>query len=204
MDAKADWYRQSVSLLKERMEIELREAIDNTLKARGICAADNNDPATLAKLESWRDGDKLAEKMKLVREQLFPAMGKKLIDPKLVSKAKKTLKSIENQKKAAMLRIWNLFKPHAGRWWAGTLILAVTEMSWGFLFGEMVSMTQLAYNVGPETMKRAARWSAAVAVGFLFNWPLDNLGDTLVDSVQAKMQLELRNAVMGSLLQQDR
>jgi ABC-type multidrug transport system fused ATPase/permease subunit len=36
------------------------------------------------------------------------------------------------------------------------------------------------------------------------SWPLDNMGDTLVDSVQAKMQLGLRNAVMTSLLQQDR
>eukprot|EP01048_Picozoa_sp_COSAG05_P013909 COSAG05_NODE_1527_length_4634_cov_4.068137_1_plen_456_part_00 len=65
---------------------------------------------------------------------------------------------------------------------------------------------QLAYNIHDPalTMARAAKWSAAVGVGFLFNWPLDNMGDTLVDSVQAKMQLELRNAVMEALLSQDR
>ena len=36
------------------------------------------------------------------------------------------------------------------------------------------------------------------------NWPMDMLGDTLVDGVEAKMQLGLRTAVMDSLLRQDR
>eukprot|EP01048_Picozoa_sp_COSAG05_P009607 COSAG05_NODE_799_length_7238_cov_4.050707_8_plen_199_part_00 len=39
---------------------------------------------------------------------------------------------------------------------------------------------------------------------FLFNWPADNLGDTLVDNVQAFFTLGLRDQVMRSILRQDR
>ena len=65
-------------------------------------------------------------------------------------------------------------------------------------------MCNLAYELGPDTNARAVRMALMCAGGFLLNWPLDMLGDTLVDTVEAKMQLGLRTAVMDSLLRQDR
>jgi hypothetical protein len=168
VDAHENWYQRAVALLKQRVEFELKEAIDNTQQARGICAAKDNDPQTLAKVEPWRDGEKLAEKLKLVREKVIPAMGRNLVDRALVAKARATLRGVKTQNSAAMKRIYKLFTPHAPRWWAGTLMLAFTEMSWGFLFGQMVSMSQLANNLDAGTMARARRWSSALAVGFLF------------------------------------
>ena len=204
VEASTDWYKNAVALLKERMEFELREAIDKTVKARGVMLADSNDPKVLMELEEYKDGEKLTDKLQIVTGTIYKAFGKKLIDKALVKEAKAVIKEVANKKKAAMLRIWRLFVPHAMKWCTGTLILMGTECAWGFLFGQMVSMTQLAYSIGPDTLKRAASWTTALVVGFAFNWPLDNLGDTLVDGVESKMQLELRRAVMSSLLAQVR
>ena len=204
VDARSDWYSRSVALLKERVELELREAIEKTTKARGVMMADSNDPKVLSEMDEWADGDKLAEKVKMVKERVYKAFGKKLVDPKLMKEAKKVLADVANQQKKAMIRIWRLFKPYAHRWVGGTMILMVTECMWGFLEGNLVALTQLAYDLKPDTLQRTVRWIGMVAAGYLFNWPFDNLGDTLVDSVESKLQLELRQAVMGALLSQDR
>jgi hypothetical protein len=202
VDSSMDWYKKAVGLLKERMEFELREAIDKTTKARGVMLADSNDPQVLLQMEEYRDGEKLVDKLQIVTGTIYKAFGRKLIDKALVQEAKAVIREVATKRKAALLRIWRLFIPHAWRWTAGTVILMGTECAWGFLFGQMVSMTQLAYSIGPETMKRAASWTTALVAGFAFNWPLDNLGDTLVDGVESKMQLELRRAVMSSILSQ--
>ncbi len=204
VDARSEWYTQSVALLKERVELELREAIEKTTKARGVMMAESNDPKVLSEMDEWADGDKLADKVKMVKERVYKAFGKKLVDPKLMKEAKKVLSDVANQQKMAMIRIWRLFKPHAHRWVAGTMILMVTECLWGFLEGNLVALTQLAYDLKPDTLPRTVRWIGMVAAGYLFNWPFDNLGDTLVDGVESKLQLELRQAVMGALLSQDR
>ena len=101
---------------------------------------------------------------------MYKAFGKKLIDPALMKEAKKVLADVANQRKMAMVRIWRLFKPHAHRWVAGTLILMVTECLWGFLEGNLVALTQLAYDLKPDTLQRTARWIGMVAAGYLFNW----------------------------------
>ena len=43
-----------------------------------------------------------------------------------------------------------------------------------------------------------------VFIWFLFNWPLDNIADTLINNTQAFFTLGLRDAVMKSILCQDR
>ena len=202
VDSSIDWYRRAVDLLKERMEMELREAIDKTRKARGVMLAESNDPSVLLEMEEYKDGEKLVDKLQIVTGTIHKAFGRKLIDRALVKEAKAVVKEVATKRKAALRRIWRLFIPHAWRWTTGTVILMGTECAWGFLFGQMVSMTQLAYSIGPETLKKAGTWTTALVAGFAFNWPLDNLGDTLVDGVESKMQLELRRAVMSSILAQ--
>jgi hypothetical protein len=202
VDSSMEWYKKAVVLLKERMEFELREAIDKTRKARGVMLADSNDPLVLLEMEEYKDGEKLVDKLQIVTGTIYKAFGRKLIDKALVKEAKAVVKEVATKRKAALLRIWRLFIPHAWRWTAGTVILMGTECAWGFLFGQTVSITQLAYSFGPETMKRAASWTTALVAGFAFNWPLDNLGDTLVDGVESKMQLELRRAVMTAIMSQ--
>lgn len=204
VDARSDWYRSAVALLKERVEIELREAIDKTIKARGVMLAESNDPTVLSEMDEWQDGDKLTEKVKMVKDRVYKGFGKKLVDPKLMKEAKTVLSDVANQQKMAIARVWRLFKPYAHRWVAGTLILMCTECSWGFLQGNLVALTTLAYDLKPDTLQRAARWIGLIGAGYLFNWPFDNLGDTLVDGVESKLQLELRQAVMKALLSQDR
>lgn len=104
VDESNDWYRKSVALLKQRVEIELKEAIEKTTKARGVMQADSNDPEVLAEMDEWQDGDKLLEKTKMVKEFVYKAFGKKLIDPRLMKEAKKVLADVASQRKAAMIR----------------------------------------------------------------------------------------------------
>jgi ABC-type multidrug transport system fused ATPase/permease subunit len=53
-------------------------------------------------------------------------------------------------------------------------------------------------------LKNATSACVLFFVWFLFNWPADNLGDTLVDNCQAFFTLGLRDQVMRSILRQDR
>lgn len=80
VSASAEWYKNALQLLKERVEFELREAIDETRIARGVMKTKDNDPATLAKSEEWKDGEKLSGKIKLVKDEVYKAFGKQLID----------------------------------------------------------------------------------------------------------------------------
>ena len=71
-------------------------------------------------------------------------------------------------------------------------------------YGNLMSLCNLGFNAGPHTMAHASTYAMTIGAGFLLVFPFDNLGDTLVDAVEAKMQLGLRSTVMGSLLRQDR
>ena len=55
-----------------------------------------------------------------------------------------------------------------------------------------------------EQLPIVARRCIFVFTWFIFNFPLDSLGDTLVDNVQAYFTLGLRDSVMKSILSQDR
>eukprot|EP01052_Picozoa_sp_SAG31_P023394 SAG31_NODE_1926_length_6892_cov_3.588105_2_plen_404_part_00 len=215
----AVWYRQSVALLKARIEAELREAIDGTRAATGAkpppcCSAVTgttsqgpamSTPAEVAAVEEeYKDGEKLQSLLNKIDDKVFPAFGKRLVDRAVVREAKELVKIVAARRAAAVARIWGIFRPLGWKWATGTAILMVTECNWGFLHGALVSMANLAHNVGAGTMPKALSWGMMIGAGFLFNWPLDNLGDTLVDAVEAKMQLGLRTAVMESLLRQDR
>ena len=137
-------------------------------------------------------------------EEVFPAFGKGLVKKHLVAEARALAKVVSTRRAAAISRIWTIFRPLAKRWCAGTLILMVTEGMWGVIYGHLMSICNLGFNLQPDTLAQAARYAASIAVGLLVLFPFDNLGDTLVDAVEAKMQLGLRSTVMGSLLRQDR
>jgi hypothetical protein len=209
IDRAQDWYQRAVGLLKERFDVELQEALDKTKLANGLPGVSaktawSSSPEAVEKVEEFKDGEKLLELLELVKTQVAVGFGKRLVDQGLVRQGRALVKLVSARRAAAVRRIWLLFRPHARKWVAGTVILMGTECMWGFLFGWLVSMANLAHDLSPDTMPRAARMGMMVAVGFLFNWPMDNLGDTLVDAVEAKMQLGLRSAVMESLLRQDR
>ena len=202
IDPEAEWYKRALVMLRKQMETELVEATDNTKLARGLVeppAAGMPD-----KVEDWKDGEKLMTKVRLADNDVCRAFGKRFLDRDVVKEARRVVGVLVKARKAAVMRIFKLFVPHAPRWLAGTGILMLTETMWGFLFGELASTAQLAYDLNENTMRLALLQSLKVFIWFVFNWPLDNLGDTLVDDVESMLQLDLRNAVMGSIMSQDR
>lgn len=204
VDKNVPWYRNSVQLLKERIEAELRAAIDKTMHARKMMEVGSTDPVVLKEMDEWHDGEKLHEHVKLVTDRVYRGFGKHLVDRTLMKEARDVLMLLGLQKKVAIRRIWQIFRPQAMRWIMGTLMLACAEVAAGFLEGNLVALAQLAYQLQPDTLTRTGRSLAMWAVGFAFYWPMDNLGNALVDEVQTVMQLGLRQAVLTSLLCQDR
>jgi ABC-type multidrug transport system fused ATPase/permease subunit len=140
----------------------------------------------------------------MVTNFVVKAFGTTFIDSALEKESREVLQAVATQKQATMMRIFRLFRPHAPRWMAGTIMLMCTETCTEFLASNLVAMVQLAYGIRPDTMVQTSRMIAILAVGFMFNWPFDTLGDTLVDGVESKVQLALRQAVLSSLLSQDR
>ena len=204
VDKNLTWYQKSVALLKERVEAELRDAIDKTMHAQKIMQVGSTDPAVLKEMDDWHDGEKLHEHVKLVTDRVYKAFGKQLVDRSMMKEARNVLTLLGLQKKVAVRRIWQIFRPQALHWVIGTLLLACAEVAAGFLEGNLVALAQLAFELQPDTMARTGRSLAMWAVGFAFYWPMDNLGNALVDEVQTVMQLGLRQAVLTSLLCQDR
>jgi ABC-type multidrug transport system fused ATPase/permease subunit len=202
IDGSSEWYQRALVMLKARLEHELVEATDNTKYARGLLPPPPEGMPD--KVEDWKDGEKLMDKVKLAHDQVGKCFGRKFLDRAKVKEAQRICTTLVKARKAAVLRIFKLFLPHAPKWMAGTGLLMFTETMWGFLFGELVSTAQLAYDITDNTMRRALIQSLKVFIWFCFNWPLDNLGDTFVDDVEAMLQLDLRNAVMGSIMSQDR
>ena len=215
VDKNETWYRASLTLLRERLEVELREAIDKTRMATGIISLEqardpdsgmkwSSSPEAVAEIELFKDGEKLQALVDTVNDEVLPAFGKQMVDVKLAAEAKELAATVATRRAAAVRRIWLIFRPLRSRWVAGTVILMVTEGMWGVLYGNLMSLCNLGFSVRADTMAQAARNAATIATGFLLVFPFDNLGDTLVDAVEAKMQLGLRSTVMGSLLRQDR
>ena len=205
VDASQGWYTEGLALLKERAEFELREGIKKTKMARDMWTG-SDDAAKVEKLEEWQDGEKLAEKVRLMTGDVQRAFGKGLVDKALLREAKELVRKVAAQKKAALRRILALFAPHAWKWCVGTALLMFTECMIDMMFARIMHMTTLVYSGLPaeQVVRQAARTTMGLGIAFLFWWPIDNTGDFLVDGVEAKMQLELRNAVMKCLLSQDR
>lgn len=204
-----------VDLLRERLEVELRETIDMTRVATGIVSIEqardpgsgmkwSSSPEAIEELEEYKDGEKLQSLVNTVYDKVFPSFGRQLISTALVTEAKQLAAKTAMRRQAAVWRIWLIFRPLAKRWCFGTVILMITEGMWGVLYGHLMSLCNLGFNVHADIMTEAGRYAAKIAVGFLLVAPFDNLGDSLVDAVEAKMQLGLRSTVMGSLLRQDR
>lgn len=211
--AKSCWTR--TALLRERLEVELQQTIDMTRVATGLVSLENarepgsgmtwsSSPEAVEELEQYKDGEKLQALVNTIHSKVCPAFGRQLISTVLVMEAKQLAAKVATRREAAVRRIWLIFRPLAKRWCLGTVILMVTEGMWGVLYGHLMSLCNLGFNLQPDTMEEAGRYAAKIAAGFLLVFPFDNLGDTLVDAVEAKMQLGLRSTVMASLLRQDR
>lgn len=81
----------------------------------------------------------------------------------------------------------------------------ISETLWGVLHAYTMSMPQLlTETIDRGTVGRAAQHCCTVGMAYLLNFPIDTLGDVLVDDVEAEVQLKLRSAVMATVLAQDR
>ena len=83
------------------------------------------------------------------------------------TEARELAKTVSTRRAAAISRIWTIFRPLAKRWCAGTLILMVTEGMWGVIYGHLMSICNLGFNLRSETLAEAARYAASIAVGLL-------------------------------------
>jgi ABC-type multidrug transport system fused ATPase/permease subunit len=100
-------------------------------------------------------------------------------------------------------QIWLLFKPWMSSYVIGVLVLMVAESSWGVWYAKIMALPNMALEAG-ASIPKARRQCIVFFMWFLFNWPADNIGKTLVDNVQAYFTLGMRNKVMKCILCQDR
>jgi hypothetical protein len=151
--------------------------------------------------------------------------------PSLLAQGAALAKEIVRHKQVARGRIWALMRPHVPKWVLGTALLMFSETLWGVLHSYTMSMPHvLTASLDAGTRARAARHCLTVGMAYLvsgdsprhthhrwcagtdrwvcllgqLNYPIDTLGDVLVDDVEAEVQLKLRTAVMATVLAQDR
>jgi ABC-type multidrug transport system fused ATPase/permease subunit len=211
---KDERFNRGMKLLRVRVKEEIEEAIENTRTARKYTAGVELDDAVNVpkNIGQWVDGTKMVKVAKFARDQVCKGMRGKHPEfdaeavreiKKLVKQALLYSKEIGAEHRRAARQIWLLLKPWLGTYLAGVGILLITESSWGVWYAKIMALPNMALEAG-VTMNRATKACVAFFVWFLFNWPADNLGDTLVDNTQAFFTLGLRDQVMRSILRQDR
>ncbi len=210
-------YNQGMVMLARRVQEELREHIDKTRLARKLhqgvpLGPDVNVPKDTPQ---YTDGDKMVKFAKFARDRVrrgmkykHPAFHRATIRSidKLVKEALTYSKQIGAESRRAARQIWLLLKPYVKFLVPGTLILMCTEVSWGFWYGQVQALPFIGNKQGEPAalLAEASRSCLFMFVWFLFNKPLDDLGDTLMDNSQVYFTLGLRDQVMRSILRQDR
>ena len=210
-------YNEGMYLLAQRVQDELREAIDKTKLARKLSSGVPLGPAVNVEKDvpQYTDGDKMVKFAKFARDRVrrgmkyqHPAFRRDTVRKldALIKEALTYSKQIGAESRRAALQIWLLLKPYVKYLVPGTLILMCTEVSWGFWYGQVMALPNIGLQKGDPAvvMAEATRMCLFTFVWFLFNKPLDDLGDTMIDNSQVFFTLGLRDSVMRSILRQDR
>ena len=216
------YFLEGMRLLRIRTNDEMREAIDKTREARRYTAGLEGKSASQAAQEGgakdlyrYTDGSRMVKRARFAKEQVrkglkgqHPEFNRQAIREldALVKESLRYSKQIGAEQKAAAQKIWQLLKPWQALYWSGTLIRCFAGVSWGFWYGRIMSLPSIVLTDAPPevALVEAGRQSLLMFVWFLFNWPLDQIAHQLINNTQAFFTLGLRDAVMESILYQDR
>ena len=216
------YFNEGMRLLRIRVNEEMREAIDKTREARRYTAGMSGKSASQASqdggakdLYRYLDGSRMVKRARFAKDQVrkglkgkhreFNRQAIRELDA-LVKESLRFSKQIGAEQKAAAQKIWQLLKPWQAMYWSGTIIRCFAGVSWGFWYGRIMSLPSvvLAHADPAVALQQAGSQSILMFVWFLFNWPLDQIAHQLVNNTQAHFTLGLRDAVMESILFQDR
>ena len=192
-----------------RARKELRSAIDRTRAARAVPRANEHKKLTdedgVFTRAEYADGVRLSKCLKFHKEQVQAHFPDVAAPKELLAEAKTLSKEIAGARSQARQRIRALVMPHFPKWLCGTLLLMVSETLWGLLHSMTLSLPHtLTTVIDGGTKARAARSCLTMGLAYLLNFPIDTLGDVLVDDVEAEVLLKLRSSVMATILSQDR
>jgi ABC-type multidrug transport system fused ATPase/permease subunit len=205
-----EMYVRLKALLGQRTSEELVNETARTRTARAGEATmmdvdEYEDEVGKYSAREYHDGQRLIKKVKFAKDSVCKIFGKDMVEAEALSDGRAVIAEIAETRKAARRRILRLITPHFPKWLAGTLILMATETCFAFLrawsFGLAQSLTQLP---GPHTMANTLRDCITLGIGYILIFPIDTVGDALIDDVEAEVQLKLRSAIMSTVLAQDR
>jgi ABC-type multidrug transport system fused ATPase/permease subunit len=209
-------FAQGMALLRRRVKEEMREAIDKTRMAREEYSAmlPLQEAVNVPRdLHHFADGEKLMKRARFARYRVRKCLkGKhREFDRKsiaeidaLVKESMQRWKLIGDEQRSAAKKIWSLLAPHKMMYLFGMVLRMVTQVSWGFWYGRIVSLPGRIIENSADPRADAARHCILQFVWFLFNWPMDKIANTCIQNTQSFFTLGLRDAVMGSILRQDR
>jgi hypothetical protein len=196
-------------LLKRRAAEELRTTIDRTRAARAAAVGEEavrqTDGDGVFTAVEYADGGRLNKALEFNKESVAKHFRAAAAPAALLAEAKALAKEIAGVQRQARQRILALVLPHFPKWLCGTLLLMLSETLWGVLHSYTMSLPHtLTAVIDGGTRARAARACLTVGMAYMLNFPIDTLGDVLVDDVEADVQLKLRASVMATVLAQDR
>ena len=203
-------YTRLVALLGVRATEELVNATERTQQSRDGGAVtmeveEYEDSVGKYAARDYYDGQKLLKQVKFAKDEVGKHFGKGLVGAEAVFGAKTLLAEIAKTRKAARQRIVSLIAPHFPKWLAGTLILMGTETCFSFLVSWSFGLPQmLTTNPHAGTMAETLRSCITLVVAYIMIFPIDTVGDALIDDVEAEVQLKLRSAIMSTVMSQDR
>ena len=211
-------YVRLCAFLGERAKAELRSVISRTREARKILSSPlsvvgstnessqkRSDSAGEWTMAEYSDGLKLRKTLAFNKDCVAKHFPSVAVPTDLQAAGEALAKEVAGARAEARQRIWALIKPHVPKWALGTVLLMVSESAWGVLHAYTMSMPHMLTEViDGGTTGRAAKHCLMVGMAYLLNFPVDTLGDVLVDDVEAEVQLKLRASVMATVLAQDR
>ena len=203
-------YVELKARLGVRAQAELRTAVARTRAARAAPRSGDekaqlsDDEGTFSQSE-FADGTKLNKCLTFARESVGKHFKDAALPAELLAEAKALSKEIKAERQEARQRIRALVMPHFPKWLCGTLLLMVSETLWGVLHSLTLSLPhRLTTVIDAGTRARAVKSCLTMGLAYMLNFPIDTLGDVLVDDVEAEVLLKLRTSVMATVLAQDR
>eukprot|EP01052_Picozoa_sp_SAG31_P040536 SAG31_NODE_5893_length_2270_cov_1.878858_2_plen_122_part_00 len=93
------------------------------------------------------------KRAKFARDRVRKHFGRRFgVDMELVKQSLSLAKEIGQENRQAARQIWSLMRPHMKMWGAGTVILMLTETSWGFWYGALMTIPNMVSNPTRETV----------------------------------------------------
>ena len=204
-------YTRTRGLLAARTVVELKNVMERTKMARAVPVAKQqtmelkDDDGTFV-ARDYIDGMKLVKKLKFAKDQVIKFFGKDMVAPEVMKETQDYAKAVAKARKASRGRIIALMRPHCMKWLRATVMLMASEtLLTSFTYAYALGLPyKLTNQLDSGTMSRAAGEVIMMFFVYALSFPIWIYSSSLVDDVEAEVQLKLRSAVMATVLSQDR